>query len=179
MKRIIAALAPIFVTGCAFTQQEAIKEMSPIYERQAQQNVQAKTLAVQAVMKALANIKRGGMDLELDKDGRVKAIHYREHLDEGMLREAMHTPEMHLPVPHAPAQDYAAFVGSLTNLVVPFAGMYYGYKTNKVVSETNRDIRINESNNNAKMYQNFTGNFQHDVTNYPPEYIIRDTNATE
>lgn len=177
--QMIGALAGVaMMSGCAFTQQDAIKEMAPLYQAEHQRNVEAKTLAVQAVMKTLKGLKRGGMDIELDKDGRVKAIHYREHLDEGMLREAMRTPQEHMPVPHAPAQDYAQVIGALGNIVVPFAGIYYGYQTNKVNVQATRDIRINESDNQVKLMGNYTGNYQHDVTQYPPEYIIRDTNAT-
>ena len=57
-------------------------------------------------------------------------------------------------------QSAGDFISKSTNMVVPVASVYYGYKTNKDNSQAN--VQINESNNKAdsNMIGSFTSNFE-------------------
>lgn len=170
-KYLLLPLVP-FLVGCAFTQQGAIEEMAPLYMKQEQ--VQAET--AKEVMKALANVKRGGMDIDLDSDGRVKSIHYREHLDMGVVKRAL--AHAQLPVPHAPAQDYAALFMGLGSVLTPIAGFYFNYKVNHDNTWSNAMVDMNQNWSRNIDWANFTHTYQNQSPAWPPEYMVPSTEPT-
>ncbi len=166
MRTISLALAAALFSGCAFTQGDLIKEMAPLYQKQAAAQMEL----AKAVMTALASTRRGGMDIELDENKSIKAIHYREHLDLAALQK-LFAPQR-LPVPHAPAQDYAALFMGLGSIVTPFASMYFNYRTHKVDSDNAAAVRMNENMAQNFNWDMFTGRFKHESPAWMPEYMM-------
>ena len=174
IKYAIPASALVLFSGCAFTRQGAIMEMAPIYQKQAE--IQAQLAA--KIAEAIAKTQRGGMELVLDKDGRVAKIVYREHLDMSAFKQAL--AQQKLPDPGSPAQDYAAFLTGTATLVTPLAAMYFGYKTNH--DNTWAQVSTHNSDNlyNFKTWDIYTSRYQnHSETTtetvvWPPKYMVKD-----
>ena len=172
VRMLFVWIAAVLFAGCSITQQGAIEELAPIYQKQFEAAAHARAEAVKEVMAALKEIKRGGMEVELDENGRVKKISYREHLDEEMLRRALSTVKPNMPVPHAPAQDYAALFMGIGSIATPLASMYFNFRSHEISSDNAAMVELNRNQMQNFNWDMFTGRYKNQSPAWPPEYMM-------
>jgi hypothetical protein len=171
-------LALLALQGCYFTQAGAIKELSVERSMRYEAYIAAQQNAVTALTTMLATTDRGGMKVELDSDGRVKAIQYTEKLDITPLVEASKVTPYQEEKVTSLLGEMGDFVMKATNLAVPFSAIYYGHKNH--VSSQAASVAMNSSNNAADtaMWSSFTNGFNNSSTVSTSVSDIRDTSST-
>lgn len=169
MRYLLILLTLPLLSGCYLTQAGAIKELSEERSARYTAYITAQQQSVTAIADMLKTTDRGGVKLELDKDGRVASISYIERLDLTPLTAISKIdPYREEPV-QGVISEVGDFVMKATNLAVPFASIYYGAKNH---TETQRaNVAISDSNNqaNTAMWGAFTSGYQNvsvsDTTN--------------
>jgi len=184
MRYLLVVLLGISLVGCSgFRSIDVAREMEPIYQQQYEQQVRARAMVAKQVMDALKNINRGGVDIEVDNDGKIKHIRYTEHLDDKVFVRAMTVPTIQRRHIKSGLEETGEFLGSLTNIVVPLGSMYFGYKVTKSHNSVEK-ARINANVDIAKSQNDLLGKVVDKDPAYPPEYIVNpeegeDDNETE
>ena len=168
----------MLLNGCAFTSAGTAQEMMPIYQKQYELMAESQARVVKEVMDTLKSIKRGGMDLELDDEGKVKRISYTEHLDASVLRQALTVKKPEMPRVKSGAEETAMMIGALTGLVVPVASMYYGFKINR--DSVNANVAIQESNNRLQdsVFAGYTSTYKNESKEtvvWPPDQFWQES----
>ena len=151
-------------SGCAFTSSQVAQEYNQQQRVLYSQYANAKAVSVQAVMEALQKIDRGGMKIELDESGRVKAIKYTERLDPLILKQALAMPAPKQYVPKSGIAELGDFFLKFGSFATPITAMWMNYKSHKVDAEANVAITQANAKRDADMYNAFTSNYRNNVT---------------
>lgn len=151
-------------TGCAFTSSQVAQEYNHQQRALYSQYANAKAVSVQSVMEALQKIDRGGMKIELDETGRIKAIKYTERLDPEILKQALTMPAPKQYVPKSGIAELGDFFLKFGSFATPITAMWMNYKSHKVDAEANVAITQANANRDAAMYNAFTSNYKNNVT---------------
>jgi len=75
------------------------------------------------------------------------------------------------------ADGLGDFMVKATNIVVPTASIYYGYKNNQVNQQANVAIRQSDNQAQTSMWSNFTGSYQNNVTTTTTDTSVTDTSV--
>ena len=168
MKRYIfytfGIVVGLIFTGCAFTSAQVAREYNAQQKQLYAQYANAKAVSVQSVMEALQKIDRGGMKIELDESGRVKAIKYTERLDPEILKQALAMPAPKQYIPKSGLAELGDFFLKFGSFATPITAMWMNYKSHKVDAYARVKITEANANRDAAMYNAFTGNFQNSTT---------------
>lgn len=157
-KLILTFLMGISIMGCGYTQ-SALE-----YAGEGTKRVNAGYTAKTEMTKALANYlleanKNCGVKVEMINNLPVTTV--KECVRASEIMASVDRVEIVKPQRVADMLESAgSFARSITNLAVPFAGVYYGYKSNKVAQKAN--VEITKSNNamSTSMWENYTKNYQ-------------------
>lgn len=159
MKYLVIPIA--FLTGCTgFTNVGVAEKLSAERTQRYQMSIEAHDTAVKSIMETLSKVDRGGMKIETTEDGRIKGITYTEKLDMAVIAKALETPHYQEEKVQSILSEAGDFIMKATNMVVPFASIYYGHKDH--ISTNEAQVAINASNNQAQtsMIGAYTGNFK-------------------
>ena len=164
MKTIVSAVAVgLLLTACAFTQ--SALEYSYEGTKRVDAGYKAKAEMTKYLTEYLIEANKGcGVKVEIINNTPVTTV-----------KECVRADDVMASVDHLPIikpQKIASItdgVGDMlikaTNIVVPVASIYYGYKNNEINQNANVAIRKSDNEQQASMWDGYTSHFQNSVTN--------------
>lgn len=164
----------LLLPGCTLTQVGALKELSAQRSARYDAYVEAQAVMISDLTKLIADADRGGVEIKLTTDGRVKSFKTTERLD---IRELMAIAALQR-YPEEPVastlEELGNFVGKATNLGVVIAREHYNHLNTEEIQRAN--VLINGQNKSADtaMWNAYTGNYANDsasVTTSDVEHV--------
>lgn len=163
MRIVLISLIALLYGGCAFT--DSALKYSYEGTKRVEAGYKAKADMTKEVMKYLTKANEGcGVKVEVIDNRPVTTV-----------RECIRPADVMASVDRMPIvqpqkiETITDGVGDMlikaTNIVVPTASIYYGYKNNEVNQQAN--VAMNNSDNQAQtsMWSSYTGSYQNSVTN--------------
>lgn len=158
MRNLVLAFTLMLFSGCAYT--DSVLQYANQGTARVEAGYKAKAQMTQAITAYLLEANRNcGVKVEIIDNKPVTTV--KECVRASDLMASVDKVAIVKPQRIKDVMDSAGdFAMKITNLAVPFAGVYYGYKSNKV--SQNANVAITQSNNKASegMWENYTKNFQ-------------------
>ncbi len=161
-KTLITFIIGLCIMGCGYTQ-SALD-----YAKEGTSRVNAGYMAKTEMTKALANYlleanRDCGVKVEMVKGSPVTTV--KECIRASEIMASVDRVQIVQPQKVADMLESAGgFARSITNLVVPVAGVYYGYRSNKIAQNANVEITKSNNDMSKSMWNAYTGNFQKSTT---------------
>jgi len=180
MKLSLAAVVGVVMTGCSFT--DSALKYSYEGTKRVEAGYKAKADMTKEVMKYLTKANEGcGVKVEVIDNRPVTTV-----------RECIRPADVMASVDRMPivkpqklesiADGLGDFMVKATNIVVPTASIYYGYKNNEVNQQANVAIRQSDNQAQTNMWSNFTGSYQNNMTTTTETSVdksVTDTSVTD
>jgi hypothetical protein len=159
-----ALFVSLFLSGCYLTQAGALNTVSPEWTKRYESYARQSSDLQKAKIEMLRNMPRGGMQLTLDEEGRVKGISYTESVNWNAIEKIGAIAPPKQQEIKSVIEEIGDFAMKATNLVVPFASIYYGHKNHVATQEANVDMNASNNAADINMWSAFTGSMNNTAT---------------